>query len=179
VLDGDRYLELTNTTGAEVIVLGYQGEPYLRFTPDRVVCRNTNSPATYLNEDRYGDADIPPGTSARTEPEWEQVSTDSRFAWRDHRAHSMSRTDPPQVATDPDRSSCHRAEHPATPTASTTPISMPEHQRTPRRSIAVIQGDGAATPRPKHESRDLPARGGSEISTHVQLLSAPPPGRGQ
>jgi hypothetical protein len=103
VLDGDGSVELTNTTGAEVIVVGYQGEPYLRFTPGDGVYRNTNSPATYLNEDRFGDAEIPPGTSAGAEPNWEQVDAGRTFAWHDHRAHWMSRTDPPQVAADPDR----------------------------------------------------------------------------
>ncbi len=103
VVDGDGSVELTNTTDTEVIVVGYQGEPYLRFTPGDGVYRNTNSPATYLNEDRYGDAEIPPGTSAGAEPDWVQVDAGNIFAWHDHRAHWMSRTDPPQVAADPDR----------------------------------------------------------------------------
>lgn len=54
VLDGDGAIELTNTTGADVVVVGYQGEPYLRFAVDGVY-RNVNSLATYLNEDRYGE----------------------------------------------------------------------------------------------------------------------------
>lgn len=103
VLDGDGSVELTNNTNTDVIVVGYQGEPYLRFTPGDGVYRNTNSPATYLNEDRYGDAEIPPAASANAEPDWEQVASGDTFSWHDHRAHWMSRTDPPQVAADPDR----------------------------------------------------------------------------
>lgn len=103
VLDGDGSVELTNNTDSNVIVVGYQGEPYLRFTPGDGVHRNTNSPATYLNEDRYGDAQIPPGVTPTAEPEWEPVATGDTFAWHDHRAHWMSRTLPPQVADAPDR----------------------------------------------------------------------------
>jgi hypothetical protein len=103
VLGGDNLVELTNTTDSEVVVLGYQGEPYLRFTPGVGVQRNANSPATYLNEDRFGDTEIPPTASAAAEPDWVAVSTTDTYAWRDHRAHWMSRAQPPQVAADPAR----------------------------------------------------------------------------
>jgi hypothetical protein len=100
---GDGLVELTNDTGQEVVVFGYQAEPYLWFVPGDGVYRNTSSPATYLNEDRYGDVDMPAGTSASAEPVWEQVTTANSYAWHDHRAHWMSRTDPPAVAAEPGR----------------------------------------------------------------------------
>ena len=37
-----------------MIVEGYEGEPYLRFSPDGTVERNRLSTATYLNDDRRG-----------------------------------------------------------------------------------------------------------------------------
>ena len=54
----------TPTTGSScvstvrhtVLIRGYEGEPYLRFAPDGVF-RNEASPATYLNDDRYGDVE--------------------------------------------------------------------------------------------------------------------------
>ena len=44
---------VANGTGKEVIVKGYDDEPYLRFLPNRVVEENTRSPSKYANEDRY------------------------------------------------------------------------------------------------------------------------------
>ena len=102
---GDGLVELNNDTGQEVVVFGYQAEPYLWFVPGDGVYRNTSSPATYLNEDRYGDVDMPAGTSASAAPDWEQVTAGNTYAWHDHRAHWMSRIDPPVVAAD--RSSEH------------------------------------------------------------------------
>ncbi len=78
----DSSVELTNNTGTDVVVLGYQSEPYLKFTPGEGVQRNTSSPATYLNEDRLGDVEIPFGVSADDEPVWETVSDTNQFSWR-------------------------------------------------------------------------------------------------
>lgn len=71
--------------------------------PGDGVYRNTSSPTTYLNEDRYGDVDMPAGTFASAESDWEQVTTANTYAWHDRRAHWMSRIDPPAVAADPGR----------------------------------------------------------------------------
>ena len=54
MVDGDDALELRNATGANVMVPGYEGEPYLRFLKSGRVEVNVNSPAKYLNEERYG-----------------------------------------------------------------------------------------------------------------------------
>jgi len=97
VIGGDAAVELENRTEREVIVVGYTGEPYLRFVPGDGVYRNTSSPATYLNEDRYGDAGIHLFASASADPVWEQMADTNRYSWHDHRAHWMSRLDPPIV----------------------------------------------------------------------------------
>ncbi|MGY1742947.1 MULTISPECIES: hypothetical protein [unclassified Blastococcus] len=99
---GDEF-EVVNTTGTGVEVPGYSDEPYLRIGPDGV-WRNSRSPATYLNLDRYGRADVPDTADADAEPEWVQVSTQSQYVWHDHRTHWMSEGQlPPRVAADPDR----------------------------------------------------------------------------
>ncbi len=49
-------LELHRTTAHQVVVLGYQGEPYLRLDADGV-WENESSPAAYLNRDRYAEPD--------------------------------------------------------------------------------------------------------------------------
>ncbi len=99
---GDEF-EVVNTTGTDVEVPGYSDEPYLRIGPDGV-WRNSRSPATYLNLDRYGRADVPDSVDVDAEPEWVQVSTQPEYVWHDHRTHWMSEGQlPPQVAADPDR----------------------------------------------------------------------------
>lgn len=93
VIGGDSFVQLTVAPGTEVVVLGYDAEPYLRFSADGVVEENRQSPTLALNEDRYGTAS--PGTGdPSAPPEWAIVATAGRYAWHDHRAHWMSRDDP-------------------------------------------------------------------------------------
>ena len=56
-------VELRRTTAHQVVVLGYQGEPYLRLDADGV-WENENSPAVYLNRDRFA-SQPPPATATR------------------------------------------------------------------------------------------------------------------
>jgi hypothetical protein len=96
-------LELVNGTDTEVVVPGYSDEPYLRIGPDGV-WRNANSPATYINLDRYGRTTLPARADPQAEPSWQRVSTDPHYVWHDHRTHWMSPNQlPPQVAADPTR----------------------------------------------------------------------------
>jgi hypothetical protein len=97
VVQGDDQLHVRNDTGREVVIMGYEGEPYLRFQADGDVLRNANSPATYLNEDRYGGADVPASASKRATPRWEQVARGKAYDWHDHRIHWMSTIDPAKV----------------------------------------------------------------------------------
>ncbi len=97
---GDEF-ELVNETSTDVVVPGYSDEPYLRIGPDGV-WRNANSPATYLNLDRFGNAQPPANADADAEPDWEQVSTEPHYVWHDHRTHWMTQNQlPPVVQADP------------------------------------------------------------------------------
>ena len=58
VLQFGEEVELVKGTGTEVVVPGYDDDPYLRIGPDGV-WRNANSPATYINLDRYGRTTLP------------------------------------------------------------------------------------------------------------------------
>ena len=123
VLDGDDQLRLRNGSGRDVVIDGYDGEPYLRFAADGGVFRNANSPATYLNEDRYGAVAVPASASKNAEPRWERVTGDNSYAWHDHRIHWMSRIDPPKVRAAKDRP--HRVFNWTVPaTAGNMPIAI-------------------------------------------------------
>ena len=97
-------VELVNRSRTEVLVTGYSDEPYLRIGP-RGVWRNANSPATYINLDRYGRAVLPPDAAPHAAPRWERVSSQPQYVWHDHRTHWMTQgLLPPSVAADPGHS---------------------------------------------------------------------------
>ena len=96
----DSYLEVSNQSGEELVVFGYEGEPYLRIGPDGVL-ENQNSASVYLNNDRFAETPVPEGVGPEAEPEWVEVATEPVYRWHDHRIHWMAQTDPPQVKTDP------------------------------------------------------------------------------
>jgi hypothetical protein len=94
---GDAFLEVSVDEGHTVIVEGYQAEPYLRFLPDGTVERNRLSTATYLNDDRQGEASIPPAVTEAgpdADPEWERIASGGTYAWHDHRVHWMEDSSP-------------------------------------------------------------------------------------
>jgi hypothetical protein len=101
-IDLGNELELRNDTGADVIVLGYQGEPYLRVGP-RGVFENRRSPATYLNRTRDGKTRVPGDADPAAAPEWNRLASGTVARWHDHRAHWMGTDDPPEVARAPDQ----------------------------------------------------------------------------
>jgi hypothetical protein len=66
------------------------------------VWRNANSPATYINLDRYARVDLPENAERGAEPDWVRISTQPHYVWHDHRTHWMSEEQlPPAVAADP------------------------------------------------------------------------------
>ena len=88
VVEKGSRIELTNTNEADVVVLGYEDEPYLRVGPDGVF-ENQRSPATYLNRDRTGSDSGGENADADAEPDWEQISSGQTARWHDHRIHWM------------------------------------------------------------------------------------------
>jgi hypothetical protein len=102
VVGGDAFLLITVEPGHEVVVLGYEEEPYLRILPDGVVEHNRRSAATYVNEERYGRTDVPDVVDNDAEPAWERVGDGGTWAWHDHRAHWMGTERP--IGLDPGES---------------------------------------------------------------------------
>lgn len=99
---GDAFLTIAVEPGHDVVVLGYEGEPYLRIGPDGVVEQNRRSYATYYNEERYGRTDVPDIVDNDAAPDWERIGDGGIWAWHDHRAHWMG-SEPP-IGLDPGES---------------------------------------------------------------------------
>lgn len=88
VVEKGSRIELTNTNEADVVVLGYEDEPYLRIGPDGVF-ENQRSPATYLNRDRAGSQSGGEAADPEAAPQWEKISSGRTARWHDHRIHWM------------------------------------------------------------------------------------------
>src|SRR5262245_36113146 len=71
-IDLGNRLQLTTDSRREVVVLGYDDEPYLRVGP-RGVFENTRSPATYINRTLTPSAP-PKSADSSAPPEWRRVS---------------------------------------------------------------------------------------------------------
>lgn len=97
---GSRF-EASYTGRGDVLVLGYQGEPYLRIG-ERGVFENLRSPATYINRTRNGETP-PDDADPSGEPVWRKTSDGRTARWHDHRAHFMGNTNPPAVRAAPDK----------------------------------------------------------------------------
>jgi hypothetical protein len=102
VLYGDDQVWMDNRSGETVVIDGYGGEPYLRFAPKGIFV-NINSPAGYLNQDRYGKATVPKSASPEAAPNWKKLAGGNVWAWHDHRIHYMSPTLPPVISAAPDK----------------------------------------------------------------------------
>ncbi|MEA3020717.1 MAG: hypothetical protein QOI47_2241 [Actinomycetota bacterium] len=84
LIDADTRIELDCGTH-RVVVLGYDGEPYLRVDREGVF-ENLRSPATYLNTSLTGS--VPPTiTNPAAAPVWRRVGDGPVVRWHDHALH--------------------------------------------------------------------------------------------
>jgi hypothetical protein len=101
VLYGDDQIWLENRSGKTIVIDGYGDEPYIKFAPAGIFV-NINSPAGFLNQDRYGKATVPKSASPEAAPNWKKLAGGNVWAWHDHRIHFMSPTYPPVISAAPD-----------------------------------------------------------------------------
>jgi hypothetical protein len=97
---GGLLIEVEHRGTGTLIVEGYDGEPYLRITPEGVE-HNRRSAATYLNAERYSTVTLPPAVDPDAPPDWVHVSDEPHMLWHDHRTHWMSPQPPGFVDTGP------------------------------------------------------------------------------
>lgn len=101
VLDYDSYFQLLDQNGHEVVIYGYNDEPYARIEKDGTVQVNERSPATYLNDSRFEtDVTVPKSADPKAPPEWKTVDDSGTFIWHDHRMHWMIVNQLPTQVTD-------------------------------------------------------------------------------
>ncbi len=79
------------SNGHEVVIPGYEQEPYIEISTANEVRVNVNSITYLLNQTRYG-SNVPEVTA--DEVQWETVSTNGEYMWHDHRVHWMSQKPP-------------------------------------------------------------------------------------
>ena len=89
IAGGDSFVHIEVQPGTEVVVLGYDDEPYVKIDATGTVFENLRSYATYYNVSRFGTDDIPDAVDSSAEPEWSEVGGGGSWAWHDHRAHWM------------------------------------------------------------------------------------------
>ena len=71
IVNFDDHVRLVNQTGKEVIINGYDGDPYARIESGGAVYVNLNSPAYYLSEDRFAAVEVPDRADPKAKPDWE------------------------------------------------------------------------------------------------------------
>jgi hypothetical protein len=89
-------LSVSAQAGHDVVVLGYDGEPYLHVDAQSHTFQNASSPSTYLNSTTQGGDTVPASASPTAAPRWEPLPTAGTVTWHDHRVHWMQ-PDPPST----------------------------------------------------------------------------------
>lgn len=89
VVDGDLRMWLQVDPALTLVVLDYQGAPYLRFSA-RGVEVNRNSAMYYINQ--VPPELVPSGDGPHTPPDWTLVSSGHAYEWHDGRLHALAAT---------------------------------------------------------------------------------------
>jgi hypothetical protein len=96
-------IEVGNDTAYDVVILGYESEPYLRVGPTGVY-ENRRSPSAFLNRSRTVGAAVPKSYDAHATPSWRRIGGGRVAFWHDHRVLWMGASEPGVVRDSPGRS---------------------------------------------------------------------------
>jgi hypothetical protein len=96
VREAGEKIELANSSGREVLVLGYSQEPYLRVGPDGVF-ENRRAPTSWANRSVSPVGQAPDSYDPNAPPEWDRISSGSVAVWPDQRSRWVNPADPPEV----------------------------------------------------------------------------------
>jgi hypothetical protein len=93
-------VEVRNDTPYDVVILGYEGEPYLRVGPAGVA-ENRRSPSLFVNRSQSITVAPPPSSDPHAAPEWRRIGGGHVVSWHDHRVHWMGTSAPEVVRNSP------------------------------------------------------------------------------
>ena len=93
-------LTVTSHIDETVIVIGYEGEAYLRITPAGVE-ENVAALSSSVNGSLVEDQSQPSEQASGPHEDWRPVSDKPTVTYHDHRTHWMAEQPPPDVAADP------------------------------------------------------------------------------
>jgi hypothetical protein len=97
IVGSDTFVRV-RSVGHDVMVTGYQNEPYMHITTTGDVFVNDGSQTTLINGNRYGNVDMSSFVESAT-PIWRKIATNGTAMWHDHRVHWMSPKRPAPIDT--------------------------------------------------------------------------------
>ena len=97
IVGSDTFVRV-RSVGHDVMITGYQNEPYMHITTTGDVFVNDGSQTTLINGNRYGDVDTSNFVESPT-PVWRKIGTNGTAMWHDHRVHWMSPKRPAPIDT--------------------------------------------------------------------------------
>jgi hypothetical protein len=88
IVGSDTFVRV-RSIGHDVMITGYQNEPYMHISTTGDVFVNEGSQTTLINGNRYGNVDMSSFVESAT-PIWRKIATNGIAMWHDHRVHWMS-----------------------------------------------------------------------------------------
>ncbi len=95
IVGSDTFVRV-RSVGHDVMITGYENEPYLHITTTGDVFVNDGSQTALINGNRYGNVDTSKFVESPN-PVWRKIGTNGTAMWHDHRVHWMSAKRPAPI----------------------------------------------------------------------------------